>query len=468
MRKVAPRSQLAFACSGIPTAGIIGNGLDYFLFFFYSQIIGLSASLTGLAIGIALTCGAVADPIVGYLSDHWQSRWGRRHPFMYASILPLTILYVLVWFPRPGAASQWVLFAYLLAVLILLRLSMTIFDVPVRTMVAELTHDYDERTRLASLPISVGWFTSSVMTIAMYAVWLNDAAEGTGGQTQITGYQQAALVGGVVTLAALLFCTVGLHPEIPHLQLKASDRTPGLRDMQRSFGLLWRNRSMRALLQYGLFAGIGLGITSALWIYQYSFFYGMASGQMSLLVIAELLASFAAAPVIRKYVVKGDKKIMAIRFLVAYVAISMIPPPLLIWRVLPERGSGDLLHLLLIYEFLDQVLAIVTASLIYSLYADITDDVRLRAGERLEGAIFACQTFMDKGATAIGGLIAGLLLTVIHYPTTAQNEPIPDEILTRLGMSYMASWAVLVAIGIWFISKYEITRAVADAEVHPG
>jgi glycoside/pentoside/hexuronide:cation symporter, GPH family len=60
MLRVAPLSRLAFAASGVPTAGIVSNGIDYFLFFFYSQLLGLSASLTGLALAIALACDAVS------------------------------------------------------------------------------------------------------------------------------------------------------------------------------------------------------------------------------------------------------------------------------------------------------------------------------------------------------------------------------------------------------------------------
>ena len=464
-KRVAPLSQVAFACSGVPTTGIISNGIDYFLFFFYSQVVGLSAALTGIALAIALTFEAVANPLVGYVSDNWRSRLGRRHPFMYASILPLTVLYVLVWYPPGDASSQSVLFGYLLTALILLRVSMAVFDVPVRTLVAELTPDYDERTRLASLPISASWFVGSVMTIAMYGIWLKDSADHIHGQTNIAGYQQAAVFWGMIILASLLFSSVGLHREIPRLHMKTSEQTAGLKDMVRSFHQLLRNRSLRALLLSSLFVGTGLGVTAALWIYQYGFFYGMGSRQMSMLTIVESLASLAVFPIIRKFVVKGDKKIMAIRFLIASVAISMILPPLLALKLLPERGSEGLWFLLTVYDFLSQVIWIVTASIIYSLYADVTDDVVLLIGKRLEGVVFACQTFVDRVATALGALLAGLLLTLIHYPTATENAAVSTQVLTRLGLSYMGAWFVFASIGIWFISNYEITRSLQAAEV---
>jgi Na+/melibiose symporter-like transporter len=300
----------------------------------------------------------------------------------------------------------------------------------------------------------------------MYAIWLKDTPEHIIGQTNIGGYQQAAVVCGAVILVSLLFSTVGLHPEIPHLHdLKTSEQTTGLREMARSFGQLLQNRSMRALVLSSLFVGTGLGATAALWIYQYSFFYGMRSEQMSMLTIVESLASFAVVPVIRQYVVKGDKKVLAIRFLSASVAISMILPPLLCLKLLPERGSEGLWYLLTTYDFLSQLIWIVTASIIYSLYADVTDDVVLRVGKRLEGAIFACQTLVERIATALGALLAGLLLTVIHYPTAAHSEQISAGVLTRLGLNYMGVWFIFVSVGIWFISGYEITRSVQAAEV---
>jgi glycoside/pentoside/hexuronide:cation symporter, GPH family len=464
-KKVARLSVWAFACSGIPSIGIVSTGLDYFLFYFYSQVIGLSAALTGLALAIALTVDALANPLVGYASDHWRSRLGRRHPFMYASILPLTLLYVIVWYPPTGSANQGVLFGYLVTVLVLLRMSMAMFDAPVRTMVAELTADYDERTRLAALPTSASWFIGALMTIAMYALWLKDTPEHLSGQTYIGGYQQAGLVGGAIVLASLLFSCIGLHPEIPHLHQQSPAQTAGLRGMARSFAQLLRNRSLRALLLSSLFVGTGLGATATLWIYQYTVFFGMRSGQMSLLTIVEALASLAVAPVIRRFVVNGDKKRMAIRFLGISVVLSMILPPLLALGLAPERGSSGLWGLLTTYDFFSQLVWIVTESIIYSLYADVTDDVVVLVGKRLEGVIFACQTFIERVAAGLGALFAGGLLTVIHYPTAADNGPVPAAILTRLGLGYMGVWFVFASIGIWFISRYEITRSVQAAEV---
>ena len=62
--------------------GIKNVSFTVFLFFFYNQVLGLSGFLTGTAAMLALIVDAVTDPMIGQLSDRYQSRLGRRHPFM--------------------------------------------------------------------------------------------------------------------------------------------------------------------------------------------------------------------------------------------------------------------------------------------------------------------------------------------------------------------------------------------------
>ena len=82
---------------GSAAYGVKNNGFDYFLLLFYSQVIGLDPRLVGIAITTALVFDAISDPILGYWSDNLRSRWGRRHPFMYAAVIPVTASYFFLW-----------------------------------------------------------------------------------------------------------------------------------------------------------------------------------------------------------------------------------------------------------------------------------------------------------------------------------------------------------------------------------
>nr|MCS5638041.1 MFS transporter [Myxococcota bacterium] len=68
--------------------GVKDNGFSYMLLLYYNQVLGLPASWVGAGLMLALIVDAFSDPLVGYLSDNLHSKWGRRHPFMYAAALP--------------------------------------------------------------------------------------------------------------------------------------------------------------------------------------------------------------------------------------------------------------------------------------------------------------------------------------------------------------------------------------------
>ncbi len=129
--------------------GIKDNGFQTILLLFYNQVIGLPAQLVGAAIMMALFIDAFLDPIVGQISDNLRTRWGRRHPFMYASALPVAVSYLLLW--NPPHWSQTAMFFYLVAVAVVVRTFITCYEIPSAALAPELTDDYDQRTAFLSL-----------------------------------------------------------------------------------------------------------------------------------------------------------------------------------------------------------------------------------------------------------------------------------------------------------------------------
>jgi len=89
-RRLGPRSRWSFGIGSI-AYGIKDSGFATFLLLFYNQVVGLPADQVGLAIMAALVIEAFVDPLVGWWSDHTRTRWGRRHPWMSASALPVAI-----------------------------------------------------------------------------------------------------------------------------------------------------------------------------------------------------------------------------------------------------------------------------------------------------------------------------------------------------------------------------------------
>ena len=158
------RTKLAYGFGAV-AFGVKNNGFDYFLLLFYSQVMGVDAPLVGLALLIALLFDAFSDPVVGYLSDNTHSKWGRRHPWMYASALPVAIGYFLLWVPPAGLTGNE-LFPYILVLAIFIRVCITLFEVPSSALSAELTQDYDDRTSLFSYRYFFGWIGGTDSRVA--------------------------------------------------------------------------------------------------------------------------------------------------------------------------------------------------------------------------------------------------------------------------------------------------------------
>ena len=109
---------------GAVAYGIKDNGYTTFLLLFYNQVVGLPAGAVGTIIAIALIFDAMLDPFVGFLSDRTHTRWGRRHPWLYASALPIALSWLMLWHPPEG--SQTYTLGWLLVAAIFTRAAITI------------------------------------------------------------------------------------------------------------------------------------------------------------------------------------------------------------------------------------------------------------------------------------------------------------------------------------------------------
>ena len=93
------------------------------------QSLGMSPVLWGLIFFLPKLVDAVLDPLMGYISDRTESRWGKRRPYVFIGAIIAGISYIAMW-QLSAENSQMYNFWYFLGWSIMFFLGMTIFGVP--------------------------------------------------------------------------------------------------------------------------------------------------------------------------------------------------------------------------------------------------------------------------------------------------------------------------------------------------
>jgi Na+/melibiose symporter-like transporter len=457
MRPTNELKTRAYFGSGGIVYGVIGNA-HYFTLVFYSQVLGLAPELAGMALAIGLVIDAVTDPLVGYLSDNTQSRLGRRHPYLYASVIPLAASYFLLWHPPQTIQGDWELFTWLLVINASLRFSTTLFLIPAYALLAEITSDYEERTRLLTVYHSVLSVIGNGFSVLMYAIWLVPTEQYADGVLNVEGYKEAGAYGAVMIAAAILIFTVGLHKFVPRSRQLAIQQPVSLKQFYVQVRDVISNKAMHVVITSGMLYYAGTGTYRVMWVYMYSYFWEFTSIQISLIVIPMALGGLLLPPILARFAAGREKKVVAMLGLMGAIATNVVPITLRLLGFWPENGSELLFWTMLFMGFFETVLFLFFDVAWRSMTADITEQTQIETGRRNEGVISSAVTFCAKCSDAIGSLLAGTLLAIVAFPTETGVGDVDDSIIFNLGLIYGPLIAAIWLGATYAISRYNISR----------
>ncbi len=464
MSKLTVNTKLAYGI-GQMAEGLKNSALGTFVLFYYNQVLGLPGSLAGLALAIALIFDAFTDPLAGSVSDNWRSKMGRRHPFMYASAIPVAIAFYFLFAP-PSGLETWGLFAWLTVTIILTRGAMTLYHVPHIALGAELSEDYDERTQIVSFRYFfsfVGYFVAYGLG---FAVFFRDTVEFPNGQFNVDAYAPFALVLAVLMAITIFWSGWGTHHRIPFLPpvTTADGKLTMLQVVKRMLeeivGAL-RNRSFMWLFLGALLIFMMVGVDGALNLYLFEFFWELDSTEKLILLLlypVGIMFGTVLTPVIHRYV----NKRYGILFGVTWWSLCQIVPILLRFvGWFPENGTEALITTLTIIKFTQGIAAAQSLVSFNSMIADIADEHELTTGKRQEGIFFAAASFSTKSTAGLGSFVAGISLDIINWPRGAhiQNAAdIPVETLAALGLLYGPIVAGFAVFSVLFSAQCKMTR----------
>ena len=432
------------------------------LLFFYNQVVGLSPGEVSVALAVALVVDAIWDPTVGQISDNLNTRWGRRHPLMYASAIPIALtVYGLF---NPPAASHAVKLIWLFSFVLASRLLLSLYEMPSAALAPELATDYDQRTSLLSYRWIFLVAGSGTITILGFLWFFRSTPHYPNGQFNPAAWGPLALTGASAMLLSILVSSLGTHRHIPTLH-KPAARTPSLARNLREIGATLKNRNLCVALIASLIAGLSYGLYGGLALYLDSFLWGMNGKGLAALNMANLVSVFFSALLATWLSRQVGKKYAAVIMFFACLAAIQVPILLRLLGLAPANGSPTLLPMLIAFRFAAGVLTNGGFIMMTSMIADITEEVQLQTGRRAEGLLMSAYSFITKATTGVSTLLPALVLALAHFPAKALPGAVDPAIVRHMAWLYVPITSTLsfLSISTWML--YRIDRKAHEANL---
>jgi len=444
-----------------PTAKNIIFGT--FLLFYFTAVVGMEPFHVGVALGIALLFDAVSDPLVGSISDNWHSSWGRRHPLMIISVLPLCLsLYLL--FRSPDDLNPGQQFFWLLVFTILVRTFLTFFQVPFKALGAEMSTDYAERSRIFSYQTLFGWFCGVGLTIYAYNSIFATSDTYTNGLLNPEAYPRLATTAILLIFIGIIVSfstTLKLGSSLP----QPVTRTPF--SFGRTFDELTtalKNYNFRILISAIMVQGAVSGTVGAMGLHMQTYFWGLVPSQIQWFAIAGGISVIFVFTLVQLVASRFDKRDLVIALGAFSVADGLIMITLKLLDVLPDNSAWIYLPMLVTTWTMGQIANQISGIMHSSMIADVVDENEVLTGKRQEGVFFSALSFSGKAVSALGTMIGGAILSYVDFPVGATVDNVPAETIFNMGMINGPILHLFYFVPLIIYTRYGLTR-VRHAEV---
>lgn len=424
--------KLPIAVAGSWALGAAGLGITtfakVFALAFFVDIGGVPPAIAATLVALATIYDAILDPLIGALSDRTQTRWGRRIPYLAIGSATLCVALAGL-FNIPSSLTGAAKIGYISAALILYSTAFGMFNVSYNAIGADLTGDYNERSRLMSL------------RTAFYVIGYTSAAYFSPALATEVGYGRMGLMMGASVLAIGVCTLTGirntqmLDAEIPPARLVAE------------FGAVWRNRPFLVLISayFAVMMASAMGNSAALF-YVRQVLHG-GDRWLGIFAIICNIALLCSLPLW----IAASRRLGKKACFIAGAAILSASTASWYGARIDEAT--------LVFAARTVVIGIGSAAVLTmsaAMLPDVIDYDRARTGIERAGIYAGIYTTIEKATIAIGVAFTGWVMsfTGYHASTLGAHQPQSQEALAGIILCFSVLPSIGMAIGAVILTRY--------------
>lgn len=397
-QKLSTLEKVGFG-AGDMALNVVISSMMLLITFFYTDIYGLKTTDLALLFVLVKVFGAIADLVMGQLTDRYTSKGGRYRPYLLWLAVPYGVSVFFVFTTPEWQYSAKLIWAY--STYILMTIMTAGVGIPYISLVSALTNDPKERLSANGYRLffaKIGAFMVTILVPILAQKW--------GDGNPAVGYQSAMAVMAAMGIGLFLFCNFTTTERVVHVVEKQS--------LLAQLKVLLRNDQWLILCGVCVTGTVGYVVRGSVAIY-YAKYYLVGDTEtvaafLSTGVIAAILSMVAST-----WITKFYCKVKLFRYTqIAVAAISA-----LIYFVVKP---GDMASAFMLYFLLSFVVDL-HAPVFWSAIAETIDYGQVKTGKRVSGFAFGGISVCQKAGMAVAGGLVGILLSYFNYqPNQEQTQ----------------------------------------------
>ncbi len=434
--------------------GDFGNDFTFilsssFLLKFYTDVMGISAFVVGIAMMTARFVDAFTDVAMGRICDRAKTTpAGKFKPWILRMSIPVAISSFLIYQSAFASYAMWFKIVWLFVTYILWgSIFYTSINIPYGSMASAISEDPHDRQSLSTFRTM-----GSTLAGVIIGVFVPLLTYKTVGGNSVMQGKSFTIIAGVFSLFAVIcyflcyfLTTERVRPELTEEAIENS-----------SVGKLLlnaiKNRALISIIVASIVMLLAQLTLQSMSNYVFPNYYGSPSAQSAstlAMMLGMVLAASVSKPLVRKFG-KAEISIVSNLFAAGICLLLFIIRPQNVWVYVA-------------FSFAAWLGLGIFSMVSWALITDVIDYSELKHGIREDGSIYALYSFARKLGQALAAGVSGMLLTLVGYTQdTAFDKGVLEGIFNISTLVPAIGFAALALI-LWFwypLHKKEVDRNV--------